>query len=113
MIESYSFGRIVVDGKTYSNDIKIIEDSVIPEWWRKSGHTVVAEDVTDLAASGAEYVVLGKGSPGNMQTVSEVRKLFKDRGMQLIEEKTSRAIDTFNRLRGEGKSVCAGFHLTC
>ena len=113
MIESYAFGRIVVNGTSYSNDIKIIDESVIPEWWRKRGHTVSPEDVTDLIDARPEVVVIGKGKPGFMQTSPEVKRLLADRGITLIEEKTSRAVQTFNRLRLEGKRVCAGFHLTC
>lgn len=113
MIDSYSFGRIVVNGTAYTNDIKIIDDSVIPEWWRKSGHTVAAEDVTDLISSRPEVVVIGKGKPGFMSTSSEAQRLFADHGIALLEEKTAQAILTFNRLRREGKKVCAGFHLTC
>ena len=113
MIDSYSFGRIVVNGTAYANDIKIIDDSVIPEWWRKSGHTVAPEDVTDLVSCRPEIVVIGKGKPGYMSTTSETRRLFADHGIELREEKTSRAIQTFNRLHREGRKVCAGFHLTC
>jgi hypothetical protein len=113
MIESYSFGRIVINGTTYTNDVKIIDETVIPEWWRKKGHTVKPEDVSDLADSRSEYVVIGKGKPGMMKTSREAKRLFEDRGIQLLEEKTTKAIQTFNRLRREGKRVCAGFHLTC
>ncbi|KPJ76194.1 MAG: hypothetical protein AMJ54_12585 [Deltaproteobacteria bacterium SG8_13] len=113
MIDSYSFGRIVVNGTAYTNDIKIIDAAVIPEWWRKTGHTVAAEDVTDLVGSRPEIVVIGKGKPGFMSTSSEAKRLFADHGITLIEDKTSRAVETFNRLHREGKKVCAGFHLTC
>lgn len=113
MIESYSFGRIVVNGRAYTNDIKIIDESVIPEWWRISAHTVSPEDISELVDSRPEYMVIGKGKPGLMSTSSELRRLLKDHGITLFEEKTAKAVETFNRLRREGKSVCAGFHLTC
>jgi hypothetical protein len=113
MIESYSFGHIVVNGTAYTNDIKIIDESVIPEWWRKSAHTVSPDDISDLVDARPEYVVIGKGKPGLMSTSSEVRRLLKDHGITLLEEKTAKAVQTFNGLRREGRSVCAGFHLTC
>jgi hypothetical protein len=40
MIEKYSFGKIVVNGVTYTNDIKIVQGRVVSEWWRKKGHSV-------------------------------------------------------------------------
>ena len=113
MIDSYSFGRIVVNGNAYANDIKIIGDAVVPEWWRTSGHTVAPEDVADLVQALPDIVVIGKGKPGFMSVSPEVKRLFSDQGIRLIEEKTSRAIQTFNRLHKEGRKVCAGFHLTC
>jgi len=113
MIESYSFGHIVVNGKAYTNDIKIINASVVPEWWRRNGHRVSPEDVSDLVDARPEYIVIGKGNPGFMKTSSEVKYIFEDRGITLLEEKTATAVQTFNRLHQEGKRVCAGFHLSC
>ncbi|CAB5108245.1 hypothetical protein D3OALGA1CA_1864 [Olavius algarvensis associated proteobacterium Delta 3] len=113
MIESYSFGNIVVNGKAYHNDVKIIDATVIPEWWRKSGHVVSPKDVSDLVAARPDYVVIGKGNPGFMKTSSEVKHLFEDKGITLLEEKTAKAVKIFNRLHREGKKVCAGFHLSC
>lgn len=40
MIEKYSFGKIVVNGAAYANDIKIVQGRVIPDWWRKKGHSI-------------------------------------------------------------------------
>ena len=48
MITEFSFGKIVVNGKTYTNDIKIVNGQVISEWWRKRGHRVAVEDITDV-----------------------------------------------------------------
>jgi hypothetical protein len=113
MIESFSFGRIVVNGTAYTNDIKIIGEAVIPEWWRKRGHTVSPEDIADIIDARPEVVVIGKGKPGMLRTSPEAKRVFADHEIALIEEKTARAVQTFNRLRREGKRVCAGFHLTC
>ena len=113
MIDSYSFGRIVVNGTVYTDDIKIIDESVVPEWWRKSGHSVCPEDVADLVDARPEIIVIGKGKPGFMSTSAETRRILAERGITLLEEKTSQAIQTFNRLRREGRKVCAGLHLTC
>ena len=59
MITDFSFGKIVVNGKTYTNDIKIINGRVISEWWRQSGHRVTVEDMTDIFAAKPEVVVIG------------------------------------------------------
>ena len=57
MIDSYSFGSIVIDGKQYTGDLKIIAGRVIPDWWRKDGHSICEADVTDLIAAPTEKAV--------------------------------------------------------
>ena len=113
MIESFSFGNIVVNGITYTNDIKIIQGKVIPGWWRKKGHQVNIDDIQDIIAAGPDILVLGKGKPGLMKSTPSLCEFLKQKHIDLIEEKTSKAIKTFNRLFKQDKNVCAGFHLTC
>ena len=48
MITEFSFGRIVVEGQTYSNDIKIVDGKLVPDWWRQSGHAVEIDEVQDI-----------------------------------------------------------------
>ena len=56
MIENFSFGNIVVNGITYTNDIKIIQGKVIPSWWRKKGHKVSIDDIQDIIDAGPESI---------------------------------------------------------
>ena len=44
MIENYRFGQIVVNGLSCKTDLKIIDDKVIGDWWRKDGHSICKED---------------------------------------------------------------------
>ena len=113
MIESFSFGNIVVDGITYQHDIKIIHDHVVPQWWRKSGHRVDVEDVADLLAINPKILILGKGLPGFMSSSKDLQYFLASQGIRLIEQKTSRAIRTYNQILREGHDVAAGFHLGC
>jgi hypothetical protein len=113
MIESFSFGRIVVDGKTYNDDVKIITGRVVPSWWRRGGHRVDIEDVADVLAAAPEVLVIGKGDPGMMNISEALRDRLHQEGIDLIEERTPSAVATFNRLTAEGRNVCAGFHLSC
>lgn len=113
MIENFSFGNIVVNGITYTNDIKIIQGKVIPAWWRKKGHQVNIDDIQDIIDENPKILVLGKGKPGMMKSTRSLCEFLKQNDIDLIEEKTSTAIKTFNRLFKQGKNVCAGFHLTC
>jgi hypothetical protein len=113
MIEQYSFGDIVVNSVRYTNDMKIVQGKVVPEWWRQRGHSVDVDDIQDILQSGPDIVVLGKGSPGMMKATRALREFLKDQNIKLIEEKTAKAVETFNRLLKEGQDIAAGFHLTC
>ncbi|MFP4213685.1 MAG: Mth938-like domain-containing protein [Desulfohalobiaceae bacterium] len=113
MIEDYSFGKIKIQGRTYTQDVKILADRIFHPWWRKTGHQVQVSDVQDILEENPEILVLGKGSPGLMQSTSELAKELKERGIQLIELPSQDAASKFNELHSQGKKVCAGFHLTC
>lgn len=113
MITEFSFGKIVVDGKTYKNDIKIVDGRVISEWWRRSGHRVEVEDITDVLETEPEVVVIGKGSPGLLKSTVSLRDYLAANHIELIEKKTSKAIHVFNGLFQQGRKVAAGFHISC
>jgi hypothetical protein len=113
MIENFSFGKIVVNGTGYAGDIKIVDGKVVSNWWRKSGHHVDIEDVKDIIRSRPDVVVIGQGNPGLMKASSKLREILENQGIQLIEESTSTAIETYNRLEKAGKRVCAGIHVGC
>ncbi len=113
MITEFSFGRISVDGKFYNNDLKIVAGKPVANWWRKSGHRVEIEDVQDILNARPEIVVIGTGAPGYMRIADGLRRRFQEDSIELIEEPTARAVETFNRLLHEGRRVCAGFHVSC
>ncbi len=112
-IQSYGFGRIVIDGKVYNNDVKIVDDRVRPEWWREQGHFVDLKDVADLLIGEADICIFGTGAYGSMRISDAVKTAFKKKGIEIITEKTASACDRFNTLQKEGKRVMSGFHLTC
>ena len=113
MIEDYTFGKISIRGKIYHTDIKIINGAVYPDWWRKDGHAVDIEDIKDILEAKPDILVIGKGNSGYMEPTQQLRDTLKELNIELVEEKTSKAVKIVNKLRHEGKNVAAGFHLTC
>jgi hypothetical protein len=113
MIEQYSFGMMVVSGKIYSTDLKIINGKVVPEWWRRAGHCMDIEDLADIVEAGPNCLVVGTGAGGRMKVSEKVRRKLKDLGVDLVEEPTANAVKTFNRLYEKGENLAACFHLTC
>jgi len=104
---------MVVDGVTYTKDLKIFPDRIKPEWWRKQGHLLLVEDIGDIIEYTPEVLGVGKGAFGFMKISAEVVRRLESLGIKLIAEKTGEATGIFNRLMAEKKNVCAAFHLTC
>jgi hypothetical protein len=86
---------------------------VIPDWWRREGHSVEEADVDDVIAAKPGILVVGMGDPGRMQVRGSLRSALADAGISLVEEPTASALHTFNRLSAEGEDVAGIFHLTC
>ncbi len=113
MIESYDFGRIVIGGVTYTNDVLILGDKVQAEWWRKEGHTLHLTDIEKALDSFApEMVIVGTGYMGMMRVPNETKRYLQNKGIELRVETTRKACELFNSL-WKSKRVLAGFHLTC
>ncbi len=113
MIEKYGFGSMVVGGQTYKSDLKIIGDSVIPNWWRKEGHKLREEDIQDILNYEPEVLVVGTGFFGLMKIDDALRKLLEEKSIKLIAERTGKAMNAFNEAYKEAKRVAGAFHLTC
>jgi hypothetical protein len=113
MIESYSFGRMVIDGKTFSSDIMIYPDGHVRDsWWRKQGHRLSVDDISDLVDCGPQVIIAGTGAYGIMKPDPDLARLLSANGIELIAVPTETAVETYNKLCNE-KKAGACFHLTC
>ncbi len=112
-IEDYHFGEIVVDGKSYRNDLVIYPDRVQTNWWRVEGHSLAVEDLEGVLADPPDVLVVGQGANGRMQVPQTTRQRVTQAGIRLVAEPTEQACDTYNRLRQGEQTVVAALHLTC
>lgn len=114
-IESYSFGRMIVDGKEYTRDLVVSWRGVEnPSWWRKEGHALYFEDIRDVVdRMEPEALVVGTGYYGFMEVREEVREYLGERGIELVVSNTREACEKFNELVERGVRVVGAFHLTC
>ncbi len=113
MIEHYTFGSMTIKGKRYDSDLKIVQNKVIPNWWRKEGHKLFYEDIMDIIETQPEILIIGTGASGLMQVDLELKNYLKEKGISVIIRKTGEAASEFNRFYEEGKKVAGAFHLTC
>ncbi|MFX1441186.1 MAG: Mth938-like domain-containing protein [Promethearchaeota archaeon] len=111
-IDDYRFGRIVVNGREYTNDVIIFPDHVESDWWRKRGHELCVEDLSSVLDFRPRMLIVGTGNYGRMKVLSETTSILKDVGCELIERKTKEACELYNARRN-GDGVVACLHLTC
>ena len=112
-IESYRFGRMVIDGSTYTGDVLIFPDGRIHSpWWRSQGHVLGMNDMTDLVAAGPEVIVCGTGAMGVMQPAPGLQEYLAAKSIEFIALKSAKAVEVYNSLAVERKTGGC-FHLTC
>lgn len=112
-INSYNFGSIVIDGKTYTKDIIVFDNGLEPNWWRKEGHSLAIEDIKGMLDKKPEIIVIGTGHDGVMQIPPETKKHVESLGIEFAAQKTTEAVKTYNELSEKGRKVIGAFHLTC
>ena len=112
-ISAYEFGRVAIDGTSYSSDVIIAPDRVIDSWWRKQGHRLQVDDLDDVVRARPDILVIGTGYYGRMQVPEETRQFLRDQGIEVREARTSEAVAEFNELQKEYARIVAALHLTC
>jgi hypothetical protein len=111
-INSYEFGKIVVDGRAFSQDLILLPDGIQEVWRREEGHLLQVADVAAVLAAGPEVLIVGQGQPGKMQVDAGLTQYLQENGIELIAGPTAQACTTFNSLAGK-RQVAAALHLTC
>lgn len=111
-IDHYSFGKITIDGKTYTSDVIIYPDKVNASWWRKEGHSLYVEDLKEVLNAKPQVLVIGAGSFGVMKVPKETIYNLEANGIEVHIAKTGEAVELYNKLR-RNRVVIAAFHLTC
>ena len=113
MIDDCAFGRVTIDGTTYTSDVIIYPDHVDASWWRQEGHRLQPEDLTEAFAAEPAVLVVGQGNPGLMRVPEATRQVVAERGIELVVCKTAEACERYNQLTTQGSNVVAALHLTC
>jgi len=116
-IDSYEFGKIVVDGKEHTNDIIIFPDYIKEKWWRKEGHLLQAEDLEEiwnLGNNNINSLIVGQGADRIMKIDQGVREKCKKLNIVLIAKKSDEACNFYNNLDDNDKNETVfTIHLTC
>ena len=111
-IQSYEFGKMVVDGDAYQKDLILLPDRIVPGWWRNQGHRLQAEDLQDVFAARPNVLVVGTGAHGVMEVPDETRQAVEAAGIELRAAPSGEAWLLYNQLK-DTRRTAGAFHLTC
>lgn len=113
-IESYSPGRVIVDGVELHRDVIVLPDRVLTEWWRRDGHSLAIEDLDDVLDDLPERLILGCGHSSQLHPDPAVLETLRERGVKVEALPTDQAVERFSELEArDPAAVAAALHLTC
>ena len=113
-IESYSPGRVVVDGVELDRDVIVLLNRVLRNWWRRDGHSLVIEDLEDVLDELPERLIVGCGYSSRLEPDPSVLEALKKRGVKVEALPTDDAVARFEELEvRDPAAVAAALHLTC
>jgi len=113
VIGEYDFGRIVIDGQTYTSDVIALPSGVMSNWWRDHGHVLKPGDMSTVFDASPGVVVIGKGAYGQMRVTDETLACLQEKGIEVVCLETPKAVDAYNECCRRGEVVAAALHLTC
>ena len=111
-IDKYRFGKIVINGDIYTNDLIILPDRIITNWWRNEGHIFDLGDCPEIFAAEPEFVIFGLGAYSLVKLSPVLIQELEIKGIQFQALPTEAACDLFNRKSSQLKTAAA-LHLTC
>ena len=114
-IEQYQFGKLIINGKEYTQDLIITPTKIINNWRRNKSHLLTLNDLKDVIdeIESYRYFICGCGNYNRMKIADEVFDKLRTLDILYLHGKTQDIIKVFNDAIERGKSFVAAFHLTC
>lgn len=122
-IQSYSWGRFVVDGQEHmegpdgpvgkGKDIRMVGREVT-RWKERKGHLLKKRMVAGVYEKDIKVLVIGTGATGALEVPQGVIDAIEQNGIKrLCIAKTAEACRIYNKLYRRGEAVALLAHGTC
>ena len=111
-IDSFKFGSITIEGKTYTGDVIVYPDRVDASWTREEEHRPQIREFAAIVNAEPDILIIGTGYAGVLSVPDQIRNYLTSKGIEVRVDKTKQAIELFNTLQGKDK-VIAALHITC
>ncbi len=116
-IDKMDFGWIIVNGRKHRHDIVIFPDGTVKR--RKGGflmfgtHAFKLKEFEELCRHEMDALVIGRGTDDVARITEDARRFIENKRITLFEYASEEAIQKFNELVKNGKTVGAIIHVTC
>jgi hypothetical protein len=110
-IDGYGFGHVTIDGCEETRDVIVLPQRVVRGWWRKDGHGLVLEDLSDVLDELPGRLVVGTGAHGRMRPDPGTLEMLRARGVDVEVLPTAEAVTRYAEL--DPQTTAAALHLTC
>jgi len=113
-LDSYQFGRLVVDGRQIDSDVLVTPAGIEEHWRRREGHLLQIQDLGAVLADHPKRLIVGAGSASRMRPGPGLEQELAGLGVVAEVLPTAAALDRINELIDSGDSDwAAALHLTC
>ena len=96
-ITHFSYSNIVVDGKTYANDIVIAADGTVRRWYLDPGNIITRKNVFDMAAPATRTIIIGDGTNRDSKPDRQTQEAIRNAGVTLFVLNTYDAVRLYNK----------------
>jgi len=111
-IDKYSFGKILINNKLYTKDLIILEDIIKDNWQRKSGHSLILNDIQLIIDYQPDMIFIGTGKLGALKVSNDIISQINNYGINdVIVGKSDTIVEKFNKCKIAKKALA--IHLTC
>ena len=107
MIEDHKYGYFVVDGKTHSGSMKMIDGKI--RFWDPDEYEITKKDVAPLVLEKPDYILIGLGPGGLFKVMDDAQQHLYLSKVKFFMGKNVEMIKKFNEFTGMKKKVCALF----
>jgi hypothetical protein len=113
-ISDYDFGHVTVDGREHTRDLIVLPGRVVGDWWRRDGHSLVMDDLSEVIEELPGRLIVGCGANGRLRPDPSVAEALARRGVEMEALPTADAVRRYSELEAENPAaVAAALHLTC
>jgi hypothetical protein len=101
----------VVDGRQETQDLIVVPDRVVRNWWRQEVHSLVLDDLQDVLEELPERLLIGTGAHGQLRPDPAALDRLRARGIRVEALPTATAVRRYGEL--DPARTAAALHLTC